>query len=151
MRKLIVLLLLVIILLIIILFNKKDKVIIIDGNTTEVSETTQETTNNSKNIILPGFDYLDIHNPGMLLINYNEDYYLKFSIYLQENDELIYSSDLVAYNNYISEIVLNRDLEEGIYYAYLLIEPFDKSGYACNRGRLYIKIQIWRSLLLSYY
>ena len=145
MRKLIVLLLLVIILLIIILFNKKDKVIIIDGNTAEVSETTQETTNNSKNIILPGFDYLDIHNPGMLLINYNEDYYLKFSIYLQENDELIYSSDLVAYNNYISTITLNKELAEGVYEAYVLIEPYDLRGSTYNCGRIKIKLIVWKN------
>lgn len=144
MRKIIVLLSIVIVLLLIIILNKKDKVIIIDGNTSEVSEVKTETT--TKNIILPGFEYLDINKPGKLLINYNEDYYLKFSIYLKENDELIYSSDLVPYNNYISTITLNKELDEGVYEAYVLIEPYDYNGNAYNKGRIKIRLKIWKRL-----
>ena len=61
MRKIIVLLLIVIIFLIIILFNKKDKVIIIDGNTSNIADVKEEKETNAKNIILPGFDYIDIN------------------------------------------------------------------------------------------
>ena len=146
MRKIIVLLLIVIIFLIIILSNKKDKVIIIDGNTSNIADVKEEKETNAKNIILPGFDYLDINNPGMLLINYNEDYYLKFSIYLKENDELIYSSDLVPYNNYISTITLNKELQEGVYEAYVLIEPYDQNGNTLNKGRIIINLIVWKRL-----
>lgn len=56
---------------------------------------SKEENKQQQNIILSGFAKLDINNPGKLLCNLNEDFYLQFNIILKDTDELIYSSGLV--------------------------------------------------------
>lgn len=93
-----------------------------------------------QNIILPGFVELDINNPGKLLCNLNEDFYLQFNIILKETDELIYSSGLVEYGNYINEIKLNKELQKGEHDAIMLIQPFDFGLNKTNNAKFDIKL-----------
>lgn len=70
-------------------------------------------------------------------------YYLKFTISLKENDEVIYSTDLIKPGYHIKDIVLNRELEVGDYKASILIEPY-KSDRAskCNSGQVDIILHV---------
>ena len=89
---------------------------------------------------LPGFAKLDINNPGKLLCNLNDDFYLQFNIILKDTDELIYSSDLVEYGGYISRIELNREIQKGEYDAIVFIQPYDLSMNKTNSAQLSVKI-----------
>lgn len=64
-------------------------------------------------------------------------YYLKFSIILKDNEELIYSTDLIKPGYHINNIILNKELEVGDYEISILIEPY-KSDMAtkCNSGEI---------------
>lgn len=59
-----------------------------DNNTASLNEPEQ--IEQIENIILPGFDYLDINKPG-ILCNMNENFYLQFNIILKDTEEIIYS------------------------------------------------------------
>ena len=60
-----------------------------DNNTASLNEPEQ--IEQIENIILPGFDYLDINKPGRILCNLNENFYLQFNIILKDTEEVIYS------------------------------------------------------------
>ena len=106
------------------------------------------TTNN--NIVLPGWTSITIPsntkdiNTGIDLYNpsSNENkYLLKFSLYLTNNDELLYSSNLVEANKHIYNITLNKTLSSGTYDAYILIEPYKLDRETkCNIGKVVIKL-----------
>ncbi len=53
-----------------------------------------------------------------------ERYYLKFALYLSENDELLYQSDLVSPGKYIQKMKMSRALKAGTYDAYVKIQPY---------------------------
>ena len=53
-----------------------------------------------------------------------ECYYMTFGLYLEENDELLYQSDLVAPGKYIQKMELSRPLEAGTYDAYVVCQPY---------------------------
>ena len=95
-----------------------------------------------QNIILPGFVELDINNPGKLLCNLNEDFYLQFNIILKDTDELIYSSGLVEYGGYINTIELNKELQKGEYDAIVFIQPYDMAMNKTNSAQLSVKIKL---------
>lgn len=88
----------------------------------------KEETKQRENILLPGFDYLDINKPGKTLCNMNENFYLQFSIILKDTEELIYSSGLLEYNSYINNITLTKEIKEGEYEALVYIQPYDLKG-----------------------
>ena len=94
-----------------------------DNNTASLNEPEQ--IEQIENIILPGFDYLDINKPGRILCNMNENFYLQFNIILKDTEEIIYSSGLVEYNSYINNITLTKEIEEGEYEALIFIQPYD--------------------------
>ena len=55
----------------------------------------------------------------------NQDfYYMTFGLYLTENDELLYQSDLVSPGNYIQKMEMTRSLEPGTYDAYVVCQPY---------------------------
>lgn len=59
----------------------------------------------------------------------NQDYYyMTFALYLTENDELLYQSDLVAPGNYIQTMEMTRSLEAGTYDAYVVCQPYRSDG-----------------------
>ena len=93
-------------------------------------------------ILLSGFDVLDISNPGRLLCNMNEKFYLQFSIILTDTDEVIYSSGLVEYDSYINSIELSRDLEKGMYEAMVFIQPYDMAMNKTNSALIRIKLKV---------
>ena len=95
-----------------------------------------------QNIILPGFVELDINNPGKLLCNLNEDFYLQFNIILKDTDELIYSSGLVEYGGYINRVELNKELQKGEYDAIVFIQPYDMAMNKTNSAQLSVKIKL---------
>lgn len=51
-------------------------------------------------------------------------YYMTFGLYLTENDELLYQSDLVSPGNYIQTMEMTRSLEPGTYDAYVVCQPY---------------------------
>ena len=95
-----------------------------------------------KNIVLPGFVELDVNKPGKLLCNLNEDFYLQFNIILRDTDEVIYSSGLVEYGNYINVIELNREIEKGEYDAIVFIQPYDIKLNKTNNAKFNIRLII---------
>lgn len=95
-----------------------------------------------KNIVLPGFVELDVNKPGKLLCNMNEDFYLQFNIILRDTDEVIYSSGLVEYGNYINVIELNREIEKGEYDAIVFIQPYDIKLNKTNNAKFNIRLII---------
>lgn len=101
---------------------------------------SKEESKQQQNIILPGFAKLDINNPGKLLCNLNEDFYLQFNIILKDTDELIYSSGLVEYGGYINRIELNKKIQKGEYDAIVFIQPYDLSMNKTNSAQLSVKI-----------
>lgn len=111
-----------------------------EGNTASLNEP--EKTEQIENIILPGFDYLDINKPGRMLCNMNENFYLQFNIILKDTEEVIYSSGLVEYNSYINNIKLNKEIREGEYEALVFIQPYDKEGNKTNSALLEIKLKV---------
>lgn len=54
----------------------------------------------------------------------SECYYMTFGLYLEDGDELLYQSDLVAPGNYIQEMKMTRSLEPGTYDAYVVCQPY---------------------------
>ena len=105
------------------------------------SLSNKEVIEEVEEILLPGFDVLDISNPGRLLCNMNEKFYLQFSIILTDTDEVIYSSGLVEYDSYINSIELSRDLEKGMYEAMLFIQPYDMAMNKTNSALIRIKLK----------
>ena len=95
-----------------------------------------------RNIVLPGFVELDVNKPGELLCNLNEDFYLQFNIILRDTDEVIYSSGLVEYGNYINVIELNREIEKGEYDAIVFIQPYDIKLNKTNNAKFNIRLII---------
>ena len=95
-----------------------------------------------KNIVLPGFVELDVNKPGKLLCNLNEDFYLQFNIILRDTDEVIYSSGLVEYGNYIDKLKLNREIEKGEYDAIVFIQPYDIKLNKTNNAKFDIRLII---------
>lgn len=106
------------------------------------SLSNKEVIEEVEEILLPGFDVLDISNPGRLLCNMNEKFYLQFSIILTDTDEVIYSSGLVEYDSYINSIELSRDLEKGMYEAMLFIQPYDMAMNKTNSALIRIKLKV---------
>ena len=111
-----------------------------DNNTASLNEPEQ--IEQIENIILPGFDYLDINKPGRILCNMNENFYLQFNIILKDTEEIIYSSGLVEYNSYINNITLTKEIEEGEYEALIFIQPYDLEGNKTNSALLEIKLKV---------
>lgn len=68
-------------------------------------------------------------------------YYLKFTIILKDNNEVIYETNLIKPGYHINNIVFNRELEVGDYEASILIEPY-KTDMAtkCNCGEVEVLI-----------
>ena len=95
-----------------------------------------------RNIVLPGFVELDVNKPGKLLCNLNEDFYLQFNIILRDTDEVIYSSGLVEYGNYIDKLKLNREIEKGEYDAIVFIQPYDIKLNKTNNAKFDIRLII---------
>ena len=95
-----------------------------------------------RNIVLPGFVELDVNKPGKLLCNLNEDFYLQFNIILRDTDEVIYSSGLVEYGNYIDKLKLNREIEKGEYDAIVFIQPYDIKLNKTNNAKFNIRLII---------
>lgn len=106
------------------------------------SLSNKEVIEEVEEILLPGFDVLDISNPGRLLCNMNEKFYLQFSIILADTDEVIYSSGLVEYDSYINSIELSRDLEKGMYEAMVFIQPYDMAMNKTNSALISIKLKV---------
>lgn len=111
-----------------------------ENSTGSLSE--KEETKQIEEIILPGFDYLYINNPGRILCNLNENFNLEFNIILKDTEELIYSSGLIEYNSYINTIQLTKEIEEGEYEAIVFIQLYDKEGNKTNSALLEIKLKI---------
>ena len=111
-----------------------------DNNIASLNEPEQ--IEQIENIILPGFDYLDINKPGRILCNMNENFYLQFNIILKDTEEIIYSSGLVEYNSYINNITLTKEIEEGEYEALIFIQPYDLKGNKTNSALLEIKLKV---------
>lgn len=109
-----------------------------ENNIASLSDKEGNTENQS--IILPGFVELDLNNPGKALCNLNEDFYLQFNIILKDSEELIYSSGLVEYGNYINEIKLNKELQKGVHDAFILIQPYDLGLNKTNNAKFNIKL-----------
>lgn len=110
-----------------------------DNNTASLNEPEQ--IEHIENIMLPGFDYLDINKPGRLC-NMNENFYLQFNIILKDTEEVIYSSGLVEYNSYINNITLTKEIEEGEYEALIFIQPYDLKGNKTKSALLEIKLKV---------
>ena len=106
------------------------------------SLSNKEVIEEVEEILLHGFDVLDISNPGRLLCNMNEKFYLQFSIILTDTDEVIYSSGLVEYDSYINSIELSRDLEKGMYEAVVFIQPYDMAMNKTNSALIRIKLKV---------
>ena len=67
----------------------------------------------------------DAGNEVQLDVTCSEDYYyMTFGLYLTENDELLYQSDLVSPGNYIQTMDMERSLEPGTYDAYVVCQPY---------------------------
>lgn len=59
----------------------------------------------------------------------NENYYyMTFGLYLTENDELLYQSDLVSPGKYVQKMEMSRSLEPGTYDAYVVCQPYRSDG-----------------------
>ena len=139
MRKIAVILLALIVLFMLLLIPKTKENETIPDKENNIASLNDNNTE-QQSIILPGFVELDINNPGKLLCNLNEDFYLQFNIILKETDELIYSSGLVEYGNYINEIKLNKELQKGEHDAIMLIQPFDFGLNKTNNAKFDIKL-----------
>lgn len=111
-----------------------------ENNTKNINDA--EEVKEIKNIVLPGFVELDVNKPGKLLCNLNEDFYLQFNIILRDTDEVIYSSGLVEYGNYINVIELNREIEKGEYDAIVFIQPYDIKLNKTNNAKFNIRLII---------
>lgn len=140
MRKIIVLVIAVLAVLLLFIPRNSSTTPDMESNTNSLNEP--EETEEIQNIILPGFDYLDVNNPGRMLCNMNENFYLQFNIILKDTEEVIYSSGLVEYNSYINNIILTKEIKEGEYEALVFIQPYDLKGNKTNSALLEIKLKV---------
>lgn len=70
-------------------------------------------------------------------------FYLRFSLILDEGDELIYRSGLVAPDLHIQSVNLTRVLEPGDYSARVLIEPYGKDmATPLNKGEVQLVLHV---------
>ena len=70
-------------------------------------------------------------------------FYLRFSLILDDNDELIYQSGLVAPDLHLQSVNLTRVLDPGDFCARVLIEPFCKDMVTpLNKGDVKIVIHV---------
>ena len=79
-----------------------------------------------------------------LTVRCKEDYYyMTFGLYLSENDELLYQSDLVSPGKYIQKMKMTRALKPGKYDAYVVCQPYrsDKSTKT-NQGVVRITLTV---------
>lgn len=141
MRKIVTVILVLVVLFILLLIPKTKENETVPDKENNVASINDNSTK-QQNIILPGFVELDINNPGKLLCNLNEDFYLQFNIILKDTDELIYSSGLVEYGGYINAIELNRKLKKGEYDAIVFIQPYDMAMNKTNSAQLNVKIKL---------
>ena len=141
MRKIVVILLTLIVLFMLLLFPKTKEVNTVPDKENNIASLNDNNAE-QQTIILPGFAELDINNPGKLLCNLNEDFYLQFNIILKDTDELIYSSGLVEYGGYINAIELNKELQKGEYDAIVFIQPYDMAMNKTNSAQLNVKIKL---------
>lgn len=140
MRK-VVAIALALVVLFMLLFPKTKEVNTVPDKENNIASLNDNNTE-QQSIILPGFAELDINNPGKLLCNLNEDFYLQFNIILKDTDELIYSSGLVEYGGYINTIELNKELQKGEYDAIVFIQPYDMAMNKTNSAQLNVKIKL---------
>lgn len=141
MRKIVAIALALVVLFMLLLFPKTKEVNTVPDKENNIASLNDNNTE-QQSIILPGFAELDINNPGKLLCNLNEDFYLQFNIILKDTDELIYSSGLVEYGGYINVIELNRKLKKGEYDAIVFIQPYDMAMNKTNSAQLNVKIKL---------
>lgn len=141
MRKVVLVVLIIIsVLFLLINRNSTDTTPVKENNVGNLSN--KEVIDEVEEILLPGFDVLDVSNPGKLLCNMNENFYLQFRIILTDTEEVIYSSGLVGYDSYINSIELSRDLEKGMYEAMVFIQPYDMAMNKTNSALIRIKLKI---------
>lgn len=70
-------------------------------------------------------------------------FYLRFSLILDDNDELIYQSGLVAPDLHLQSVNLTRVLEPGDYSATVLIEPYGKDMVTpLNQGEVKLVLHV---------
>lgn len=70
-------------------------------------------------------------------------FYLRFSLILDDNDELIYQSGLVAPDLHLQSVNLTRVLEPGDYSARVLIEPYGKDmATPLNQGEVKLVLHV---------
>ena len=70
-------------------------------------------------------------------------YYMTFALYLKENDELLYQSDLVAPGKYIQIMEMTRSLKAGSYDAYVVCQPYRSDGKTqTNQGIVNITLTV---------
>ena len=70
-------------------------------------------------------------------------FYLRFSLILDDNDELIYQSGLVAPDLHLQSVNLTRVLESGDYSARVLIEPYGKDmATPLNKGEVKLTLHV---------
>ena len=141
MRKIVAIALAFVVLFMLLLFPKTKEVNTVPDKENNIASLNDNNTE-QQSIILPGFAELDINNPGKLLCNLNEDFYLQFNIILKDTDELIYSSGLVEYGGYINTIELNKELQKGEYDAIVFIQPYDMAMNKTNSAQLNVKIKL---------
>lgn len=68
-------------------------------------------------------------------------YYMTFALYLEENDELLYQSNLVQPGKHLQAIDISRPLTEGEYAAYVFIQPyFSDMATPSNNGKVKITL-----------
>lgn len=140
MRKIIIVVLLLLIVLLLPQLKNVDSKPEKENNTKNINDA--EEVKEKRNIVLPGFVELDVNKPGKLLCNLNEDFYLQFNIILRDTDEVIYSSGLVEYGNYIDKLKLNREMEKGEYDAIVFIQPYDIKLNKTNNAKFNIRLII---------
>ena len=64
-----------------------------------------------------------------LTVSCSQDYYyMTFALYLSEDDELLYQSDLVSPGKYIQKMELTRALKAGSYDVYVVCQPYRSDG-----------------------
>ena len=68
-------------------------------------------------------------------------YYMTFSLYLSEGDELLYQSGLVAPGNYVQQMEMARALEPGTYDAYVVCQPY-RSDRATKTNQGVVRITL---------
>ena len=71
----------------------------------------------------------------------SECYYISFGLYLEEGDELLYQSDLVAPGMYIQQMEMTRSLAPGEYAAYVVCQPY-RSDRATKTNSGVVKITL---------